>query len=103
MVSACNFSSPRIYVHLRRCIFFLKTSKLLITPGGDGIEAAAVVEPTVDGHDRPRPGAPNLASNLPHWQIERDLFAFRSRGVVALEKGPRTSYQPLYTSNPYNR
>ena len=80
-----------------------KTQVSLTTPGGDGIEAAAVVEPTVDGHDRPRPGAPNLASNLPHGQLERDLFAFRRRGEVAIEEGPRAPCQPLYTSNRNHR
>ena len=38
--------------------------------GNDGIEAATVVEPSVDSHNRQRPGAPHLASNLSHGQLD---------------------------------
>ena len=52
--------------------------------GNNGIEAAAVVEPSVDSHNRLRPGAPHLASNLSHGQLERDLLAFRRGGERAI-------------------
>ena len=70
--------------------------------GNDGIEAAAVVEPSVDSHNRQRPGAPHLASNLSHGQLDRDLFAFRRGGERTIEHRSLAPSKPLKTSNRYH-